>query len=91
MRRLRVGQQVRIEDPARTAARFWVADRRAIMGAGGVYVPRVALDGIGTVAMVAVNGTRGCVEFSHTPTEDGYVRSSLWLDADALVSAAVRS
>ncbi len=84
LKRLRIGQWVRVANPIELAARFYSQQHGGIVGAGYGYaqiIPRRVLDNPGKVVAVAGKGktsARGLIEF-----DEG---ASMWLDADALAS-----
>jgi len=78
MKRIKVGQRVRLAEPARVAVRFWSAQHGGIVGAGGAIIPREVLEGMGTIVSIMGNAKtsgRGLIGF------DGSAYG-LWLDAE---------
>lgn len=88
--RWRVGERAVIADPVRTAARFWSAQHRGIVGAGGTILPREILDRPATVASVGA-GQCGIKRVLLDWGMDAENRSlGIWLDSDQLARANPR-
>lgn len=79
MKRLRIGQRVRVSDPLRLAVRTWDPEIHACRGAGGMPIPRELIDGPGTVVSLATGADRGLVAFVDP---DGNL--GMWLEAKDL-------
>lgn len=85
MKRVKVGQAVRLADPARIAARFYSTQYGGIIGAGfgsPHVIARDTIDGPATVVALSGSGKtapRGLIEW---PSGDG-----MWLDAEHVTPA----
>lgn len=86
LKRLRIGQTVRIARPVDIAARFFDPDRGVIVGAGSLAIQRELLEGLAYVVSIAdgSKGTRGLIAFGSPESNRG-----MWLSVDVLESAKV--
>ena len=82
MKRMKVGKKVRIADPVHLAARFYRTEIQGLVGAGGIAIPRAAIDGPAWIVSVTTGtkGTRGLVAFERQDSNLG-----MWLDVNDLV------
>ena len=84
--RWRVGDRAAIADPLRAAARFWSAQHRGIVGAGGTILPREILDRSGVIASVGAGRGGSARRVLLDWGMDAENRSlGIWLDGDELV------
>lgn len=81
MKRLRLGQAVKVADPMNLAARFYSPEHQGITGAGGIKIDRQLLDGPAFVVSIVArtNSTRGLIAFGSPESNQG-----MWLDAGVL-------
>ena len=85
--RFKVGDRVALADPVRVATRFWSAQHRGIIGAGGTILPRAILDRPAAVASVGA-GQGGIKRVLLDWGIDDQNRSlGIWLDSDQLARA----
>ena len=90
MTRVRIGQRVRLADPAQIAARFWDAARKGVVGDEGRLVPRELLDREGVVVRLGLSrkADRGLIDFGPS-AHVGPITTAMWLQADVLEPAEV--
>lgn len=84
MKRLRIGQTVKLNDPISIAARFYSQDLGGIVGAGFQLLPRYLLDGPAFVVSI-VDGTkaqRGLIAFGSPESNQG-----MWINIESLIKA----
>ncbi len=84
MKRLHIGQTVKLTDPVSIAARFYSQDHRGIVGAGYQVLPRDLLDQTAYVVSIA-NGSksqRGLIAFGSPESNQG-----LWINIESLMKA----
>ncbi len=84
MKRLRIGQTVKLIDPVNTCARFYSQDHKGIVGAGYQILPRDLLDQTAYVVSIATGSKsqRGLIAFGSPESNQG-----LWINIESLVKA----
>ena len=85
MKRFHQGQLVHLADPVHIAARFYRPELGGIMGAGGVIIPRQALDGPAYVFRVAekCKCERALIVFGSPESNQG-----MWLNVQDCIKGA---
>ncbi len=84
MKRLRIGQKVKLSNPVATAARFYSQDHGGIVGAGYITLQRELLDGAAYVVSLAngSKGQRGLIAFGSPESNLG-----MWINIESLEAA----
>lgn len=81
MKRLRLGQRVKLINPVSISARFYSPDHGGIVGAGNIVLERNLLDGPAFVVSIA-NGSkaqRGLIAFGSPESNLG-----MWINVESL-------